>query len=232
MGGRGGSGGYVTLERRLGLGRGERLGLGDASGPPAKYPALSNGAALPLLPGEPWAELGSAHAQIVAAFRHSPYHLPSTSLNVHIPTIARYTDKYKLRSSQSFQPNPALVPAELLPQRGGAALKKRRKAVGGKGAVESRLAALEASEAAVESGVGGEESTRKPGEEEGGAGSGEEDGGRGNASMEEEGDGRPLSDAEDYAEEDNDYATNYFDNGEGFGAQNDSGDNLDEDNVF
>ncbi|CAJ0571249.1 unnamed protein product, partial [Mesorhabditis spiculigera] len=173
--------------------------------PPPLFPPLSH--SVPALPESDRRDyIVASKRVIIDRFRQSPFYLEEAVDDVD---IKRYTDTYRQHGRPKLEPVWSRLPEELCWQKKGAersTAKRRKDAVSE--LVNAKLAGLrevgEDEEKAVEA-----EDASDVEDEEG---------------QEKEGD-EPVS--EDDLEEDNDYAQDYFDNGEGYGGGSD--DDLDVD---
>ncbi|CAI4231617.1 unnamed protein product [Auanema sp. JU1783] len=212
MGGRGRGGGAGTTVRAvanaLGIARHEMASYQQSRVvEPPLYPVL-NRPLIPLSIKDEQSYMSDVKFELVNRFHESEFFLDHKKKK----DIRRYMDKYNQLDREKMQPDFTRLPDELAWQRDkGQPKAKKRKTDGlSNEELNLRLKRLEDNETDVDKDDDVED------EEEGSEKSDKED---------------PEVLSEDgYAEEDNDYISNYFDNGEGYG-EGGSDDNLDGDDI-
>ncbi|KAH3841581.1 DNA-directed RNA polymerase III subunit RPC7-like [Dreissena polymorpha] len=213
MGGRGrGRGKSVSFDvQALGFGRGEALPAAILQPPPLFPPQVFK--PVPLVNNEDMQYMLALKQEFVGSLRKSAYYMKQDEKK---QDIERYTDKYKTHdTAASFAKDWSRFPAELKIRD-----KKVKKQIKPKLPVKKvKLTAdediaktLETLEKKEETAVEGEEAAEKEDEDK------DED-------DEEEGENLDEEELnEEDLEEETDYATNYFDNGEGYGDDDDGDD--------
>ncbi|RCN44563.1 peptidase family M41 [Ancylostoma caninum] len=211
MGGRGrggGSGPGTTVRavaQALGIARNDMATYANQRTveDPPDYPIVQR-ALIPLELSNELQYLSELKLELINRFQESPFYLD----NVQVKDIRRYTDKYNEVHREVLQPDFSRLPEELCWRHRSdqPSSAKRRKIEDTTEIIQQRLKTLEQAEQQNEN----EEEIE---DEEG-------------SEKSEEPPGSNIPSDEDFGEEDNDYCTTYFDNGEGYGDVG-SDDNMD-----
>ncbi|EYC19683.1 hypothetical protein Y032_0023g664 [Ancylostoma ceylanicum] len=170
---------------------------------PPDYPIVQR-ALIPLELSNELQYLSELKLELINRFQESPFYLD----NVQVKDIRRYTDKYNEVHREVLEPDFSRLPDELCwrNKKDQPSSAKRRKVEDTTEIIQQRLKTLEQAEQQNEN----EEEVE---DEEG-------------SEKSEEAPGSNVPSDEDFGEEDNDYCTTYFDNGEGYGDVG-SDDNMD-----
>lgn len=173
---------------------------------PPDYPVVQR-ALIPLDLTNELQYISDLKIELINRFQESPFFLD----NVQVRDIRRYTDKYNEIQRERLEPDFSRLPDELCWRHERAepsATKKRKVVEDTTEAVQQKLLRLEQAEQ-------GEQNTEEVEEDDEDA-----------SEASEEARGSVAASDDDFAEEDNDYCANYFDNGEGYGDLG-SDDNID-----